>query len=127
MAILQGFPPSWMISPTTYLPDTVEIPIKIINLRPEEKFRSGLCEFMRLSNGDRGDPKAICYKGDEHTSPGSVYGFDKEKEVIWLRDVYGHQKVYPADCCQRCGEKLTSDLLSTLYGDWCANEDCYGK
>lgn len=127
MAKLKGFPPSNSISPTTHLPEIVEIPIKIINLKPEEKFRHRDSEFMRMTNvSHRKEIRAICYKSafSDFHDPGTVYCFSPDKEVIWLREVYFGQEVFPANCCQYCGVKLTSDNLSSQFGDYCMNEMC---
>lgn len=127
MAILRGFPPSNTISPTTYIPDIVDTPIKLSNLEPEEKFRTKTgAEYMRLSNDFLG-PRGICYKSsttDYGEKPGDVYGFDPDVEVIWLRKIYRNQVGHAADCCQKCGTKLVCDEFSKTYGDWCPNENC---
>lgn len=131
MDILTGFPPSNTISPGTYIPDIVRTKIKIGNLEPEQKFvTKDEMEFMRLSNDMHGGIKAICYKGGPNHEAGTVYCFDRNVEVFWLRPIYIHAKfqrgmIIPADCCQRCGTKLICDDFSTKYGDWCPNENCH--
>ncbi len=130
MASLKGFPPSNTISGWHFEEDVIhEIPIKIKDLKPEEKFKLKLGgvfnEYMRMEN-DRltGDPRGICYKVDSGSTmphpnlPGVIYSFHGEREVIWL-------SLHDINCCKHCGLKLTSDALSEKFGDWCSNEECY--
>lgn len=122
MAILKGFPPSNMISPSTYIPDIVDTPIKIGNLQVEEKFRiENGSEYLKLKNDFYGC-RAICYKGND---AGHIMGFDINKEVIWLRRIYTHvNSPTPVTHCQKCGTKLVVDEVSGQYGDWCPNSKC---
>jgi len=123
MAILRGFPPSNSIFPTTYIPDIVETSIKIGNLEVEEKFRTeDGSEYLKLKNASW-ECRAICYKSKTNEA-GAIYGFDINREVIWLRKSYKHVPLTDVSCCQKCGEKLIIDEFSNQYGDWCPNPSC---
>lgn len=129
MAILKGFPPSNLISSTgTVLPDIVEKTIKVGKLKMHERFVSGDSEFMRILGDGWADVRAVCYKTERHHSPGEIYNFDSDKEVIWLRRVYPQEQTaiarQEAGLCPLCGAKIISDLFSTTYGDYCPDENC---
>lgn len=136
MAILKGFPPSNTISPGTYIPTIKEVRVKIGLIPAENAFRTDDgCEFMMLGRDVHGC-RAVCYLAKErdvmglvglHETPGTIYGFDINREVIWLKKVYTHRPNadIPEDCCQKCGEKLQIDAFSKEFGDWCPNPNCH--
>lgn len=110
--------------------ESLNVKIKLINLKPEDKFRFDGGEYLRLKNNldNIFVSRAFCYKennlaDDAHgkTYPGRIYEFPNQLAVLWLRD---ESLSFPVECCQQCGSKLKTDLLSDRFGDWCPNEQC---
>jgi hypothetical protein len=91
MAILRGFPPSNSIQEGIRIPKIVHTPMKIGELQSESRFTVNDSEYMILTNQDWRGPRAIMYKTAQEknqTLIGSVYGFDKELEVVWLKEIW---------------------------------------
>jgi hypothetical protein len=88
MAILTGFPPSNTINPTTFVPTIIPTETCIDSIPLFNKFKHNGSEFF-LFKKEKGSCEAICYLAQESTSSsGTIYGFDKNLKVTYLREEY---------------------------------------
>ena len=87
MVILRGFPRSNTIHEGIRLPDIVETPVKVGELKLKDKFRTEVgTEFMFIEKNLHGGIAAVCYKSDHNHELGGIYGMSLDKEVIWFRE-----------------------------------------